>query len=314
MPLTTENARRLLEQDHDVTEVTQGGNAMGHYLEARLTDGRAVQIDFHDNPAWKDTDRLAGRIEVSYANRPQAEWQYDDNDMADREHTVIDPADPAAGKTLAKAVEGWERAGGLHTARAAGTSHLAANQPPEEYAYRWRKPGDPDRHIAYLSTAFDRDQAMKAREDAGYVVTKVDEDPAVLYEQHRKASCMRASHILERYESPTRTQSESSTASWARSTRTTPRTTSPPTSPTHPTRRSRSPETASPPRTSRRNARWADGTRERTRSCASTRRATGRASPNNRPTRSSGTTAMRSSPARHTTVNCPRGRSTSLTS
>lgn len=202
MPLTTENARRLLEQDHDVTEVTQGGNAMGHYLEARLTDGRAVQIDFHDNPAWKDTDRLAGRIEVSYANRPQAEWQYDDNDMADREHTVIDPADPAAGKTLAKAVEGWERAGGLHTARAAGTSHLAANQPPEEYAYRWRKPGDPDRHIAYLSTAFDRDQAMKARENAGYVVTKVDEDPAVLYEQHREASCMRASHILERYESP----------------------------------------------------------------------------------------------------------------
>ena len=203
MPLTTENARRLLEQDPDITEVTQGGNAMGHYLEARLTDGRAVQIDFHDNPAWKDTDRLAGRIEVSYANRPQAEWQYDDNDMADREHTVIDPADPVAEKTLAKAVEGWERAGGLHAARASEkTSHLAATRPPEEYAYRWRKPGDPDRHIAYLSTAFDRDQAMKAREDAGCVVTKVDEDPAVLYEQHRKASCLRASHILERYDSP----------------------------------------------------------------------------------------------------------------
>ena len=98
MPLTTENARRLLEQDHDVTEVTQGGNAMGHYLEARLTDGRAVQIDFHDNPAWKDTDRLAGRIEVSYANRPQAEWQYDDNDMADREHTVIDRPTQPPGK------------------------------------------------------------------------------------------------------------------------------------------------------------------------------------------------------------------------
>lgn len=202
MPLTTENARRLLEQDPDITEVTQGGNAMGHYLEARLTDGRAVQIDFHDNPAWKDTDRLAGRIEVSYANRPQAEWQYDDNDMADREHTVIDPADPAAEKTLAKAVEGWERAGGLHAARASEkTSHLAATRPPEEYAYRWRKPGDPDRHIAYLSTAFDRDQAMKARENAGYLVTKVEEDPAILYERHRKASCLHASHILERYDS-----------------------------------------------------------------------------------------------------------------
>lgn len=203
MPLTTENARRLLEQDPDITEVTQGGNAMGHYLEARLTDGRAVQIDFHDNPAWKDTDRLAGRIEVSYANRPQAEWQYDDNDMADREHTVIDPADPAAEKTLAKAVEGWERAGGLHAARASEkTSHLAATRPPEEYAYRWRKPGEPDRHIAYLSTAFDRDQAMKARENAGYLVTKVEEDPAILYERHRKASCLHASHILERYDSP----------------------------------------------------------------------------------------------------------------
>lgn len=43
---------------------------------------------------------------------------------------------------------------------------------------------------------------MKAREDAGYLVTKVDEDPAILYERHRKASCLHASHILERYESP----------------------------------------------------------------------------------------------------------------
>ena len=202
MPLTRESIGRLLERDPDIDGVTQGGNAMGHYLEARLTDGRAVQIDFHDNPAWKDTDRLAGRIEVTYANRPQAEWQYDDNDMADREHTVIDPAEPDAGKRLAKAVSEWERAGGLRKAHTSEPSHLAAHQPPEEYAYRWRKPGDPDRHIAYLSTAFDRDQAMKARENAGYVVTKVDEDPAVLYEQHRKASCLRASHILERYDSP----------------------------------------------------------------------------------------------------------------
>ena len=202
MPLTREDIGRLLEQDPNIDGITQGGNAMGHYLEARLTDGRAVQIDFHDNPAWKDTDRLAGRIEVFYANRPQAEWQYDDNDLADREHTVIDPAEPDALQELGKAVAEWERAGGLHKARASEPSHLAAHQPPEEYAYRWRKPGDPDRHIAYLSTAFDRDQAMKAREDAGYLVTKVEEDPAILYEQHRKASCMRASHILERYESP----------------------------------------------------------------------------------------------------------------
>ena len=117
---------------------------MGHYLEARLTDGRAVQIDFHDNPAWKDTDRLAGRIEVSYANRPQAEWQYDDNDMADREHTVIDPADPAAEKTLAKAVEGWERAGGLHAARASEkTNHLAATRRRRNTPTGGGSPGTP---------------------------------------------------------------------------------------------------------------------------------------------------------------------------
>ena len=164
MPLTREDIGRLLEQDPNIDGITQGGNAMGHYLEARLTDGRDV------------TDRF--------------------------DITVIDPAEPDALQELGKAVAEWERAGGLHKARASEPSHLAAHQPPEEYAYRWRKPGDPDRHIAYLSTAFDRDQAMKAREDAGYLVTKVEEDPAILYEQHRKASCMRASHILERYESP----------------------------------------------------------------------------------------------------------------
>lgn len=155
---------------------------------------RARREEHHRGPFQSQRDHLLAQ--------DQHRRKLDPHPIHDPEHTVIDPADPAAGKTLAKAVEGWERAGGLHTARAAGTSHLAANQPPEEYAYRWRKPGDPDRHIAYLSTAFDRDQAMKARENAGYVVTKVDEDPAVLYEQHRKASCMRASHILERYESP----------------------------------------------------------------------------------------------------------------
>lgn len=83
-----------------------------------------------------------------------------------------------------------------------GNARVAATRPPEEYAYQWRKPGDPDRHIAYLSTAFDRDQAMRARENAGYLVTKVEEDPAILYERHRKASCLHASHILERYDSP----------------------------------------------------------------------------------------------------------------
>ena len=227
---------------------------MGHYLEARLTDGRAVQIDFHDNPAWKDTDRLAAgsRCPTPTGHRRNGNTTTTTWPTA---NTPSSTGRPAAGKHSPRRWRLGTR-GRLHTARAAGTSHLAANQPPEEYAYRWRKPGDPDRHIAYLSTAFDRDQAMKAREDAGYVVTKVDEDPAVLYEQHRKASCMRASHILERYESPDQDavrilhgivgevnahDPENDIATYLA---------------THPTRRSRSPETASPPRTSRRNARW----------------------------------------------------------
>ena len=34
------------------------------------------------------------------------------------------------------------------------------------------------------------------------IETKVEEDPAILYERHRKASCLHASNILERYDSP----------------------------------------------------------------------------------------------------------------
>ncbi|MFR2313448.1 MAG: hypothetical protein ACLS6O_00135 [Bifidobacterium sp.] len=78
---------------------------------------------------------------MTYANRPQAEWQYDDNDMADREHTVIDPADPRR-KRLAKAVEdGNARAASArptHPTEPSGRAPAAG-----EYAYRWRKPGTP---------------------------------------------------------------------------------------------------------------------------------------------------------------------------
>lgn len=189
MPLTTENARRLLEQDPDITEVTQGGNAMGHYLEARLTDGRAVQIDFHDNPAWKDTDRLAAG---SRCPTPTAHRQ-NGNTMTTTWPTANTPSSIQPTPQPRKhSPRRWRD----------GNARVASTRPPEEYAYRWRKPGDPDRHIAYLSTAFDRDQAMRARENAGYLVTKVEEDPAILYERHRKASCLHASHILERYDSP----------------------------------------------------------------------------------------------------------------
>ena len=74
---------------------------------------------------------------------PTAEWQYDDNDMADREHTVIDPAEPDAGKRLAKAVSEWERAAASARPTHPNRAIWPRTQPPEEYAYRWRKPGDP---------------------------------------------------------------------------------------------------------------------------------------------------------------------------
>ena len=178
MPLTREDIGRLLERDPHIDGVTQGGNAMGHYLEARLTDGRAVQIDFHDNPAWKDTDRLAGRIEVTYANRPQAEWTFDDNDLSEHGSIVIDPADPGAEGRLAKAMTYWEGLPG--TARTKEPDHLAAHRPPEEYAFRWRDPDGPGWHVEYADTARERDFAMDRKSMDGADVQAVPDDPQKL--------------------------------------------------------------------------------------------------------------------------------------
>ena len=204
MPLTQETVRRLLEDDPNITGIEQGDNAIGNYLEAKLTDGRAVQVDFHDNPAWKDSDSLAGRIEVTYANRPQSEWQYDDNDIADREHAVIDPAATDAREKLTQAVREWERAGGLTVPRAEEQGHKTAPEAPEEYAFRWRDPDGPGWHVEYADTALERDVAMDRRSMDGIDVQVVPDDPALLYAQHRQAACLRARHILERHDSPDR--------------------------------------------------------------------------------------------------------------
>lgn len=203
MPLTANRIRQLLEDDPNITQVNLTDGAMGRSLDAQLTDGRAVHIDFHDNPAWKNRDELAGRIEVAYANRPQAEWQYDDNDMADRKPVIIDPADADAEGKLTQAVHAWERDGGLTAGHGVEeTSHMAAPLPPEEYAFRWHNPDGPGWHIEYFDTAADRDLALKRKAGTGYLAHEVVEDPAVLYEEHRNASCIHARHVLDQYDSP----------------------------------------------------------------------------------------------------------------
>lgn len=203
MPLTANRVKQLLEDDPNITRVDLADGAQGRSIDARLTDGRAVHIDLHDNPAWKNQDELAGRIEVSYENRPQAEWQYDDNDMADRKPAVIDPADADAEGKLTQAVHAWEREGGLNAGHTVEeTSHMAAPLPPEEYAFRWHNPDGPGWHIEYFDTAADRDLALKRKAGTGYLAHEVVEDPAVLYEEHRNASCIHARHVLDQYDSP----------------------------------------------------------------------------------------------------------------
>lgn len=71
-----------------------------------------------------------------------------------------------------------------------------------EYAYRWHNPDGPGWHVEYLATAEERDAALKLRRDAGLIAQAIDEDPYVLREQHLKASCMNARHILDRRDAP----------------------------------------------------------------------------------------------------------------
>ena len=196
MALDADQVRRLLETDPGITGVTQGDNVLGSYINARLSDGRAVQINLHDNPAWKDRDELTGRIEVVYANRPQTEWRFDDDDLAAREPVVIDPVDAEAAGKLTQTIRAWEREGGP-AATKIETDRDTETPPAMEYAYRWHNPNGPGWHIEYADTVEERDTALKLRRDAGLVTQTIDEDPYVLREQHIKASCMNARHILE---------------------------------------------------------------------------------------------------------------------
>lgn len=165
-PLTGNDINRLLREDPNVTDINQGDNPMGGCIDAVLSDGRAVEIVFHDNPAWRQSDERSGRIEILYLNRSQTEWRFDDNDFADREHTIIDPARPGAIEKLMRALQDWEREGGLAVGRPVTASHTAPPSPPEEYAYRWHNRIGPGWHIEYRSTAVDRDLAMRRKTDA----------------------------------------------------------------------------------------------------------------------------------------------------
>ena len=196
--LTGNDINRLLREDPNVTDISQGDDPMGGHIDAVLSDGRAVEIVFHDNPAWRQSDEKSGRIEILYLNRSQTEWRFDDNDFTGREHTIIDPARPGAIEKLMRALQDWEREGGLAVGRPVTSGHTAPPSPPEEYAYRWHNRIGPGWHIEYRSTAVDRDLAMRRKTDEGYFTQRIEEDPTVLYEEHRKAACLRAGRILAR--------------------------------------------------------------------------------------------------------------------
>lgn len=51
-PLTGNDINRLLREDPNVTDINQGDNPMGGCIDAVLSDGRAVEIVFHDNPVF----------------------------------------------------------------------------------------------------------------------------------------------------------------------------------------------------------------------------------------------------------------------
>ena len=141
--LTRNDINRLLREDPNVTDISQGDDPMGGHIDAVLSDGRAVE-------------------------------------------------------RLMRALQDWEREGGLAVGRPVTSGHTAPPSPPEEYAYRWHNRIGPGWHIEYRSTAVDRDLAMRRKTDEGYFTQRIEEDPTVLYEEHRKAACLRAGRILAR--------------------------------------------------------------------------------------------------------------------
>ena len=109
-PLDEDDIEAMLAGLKGVASVTRGENVMGGRLEAELSDGRAVEIDLHDNPAWRDGDKLHGRIEVIALNRPQAKWRWDESDMPVWPEAIVDPDSPTAGDEIRDAVGLWRDA------------------------------------------------------------------------------------------------------------------------------------------------------------------------------------------------------------
>ena len=150
-----------------------------------------------------------------------------------------------------------------------------------------------------------RDLAMRRKTDEGYFTQRIEEDPTVLYEEHRKAACLRAGRILAR-----RTSADVETirllhtivneVSEHR-----------PTDDLASYRIYRPPmpsdwrATALPASKSWRNVSTADGIPTRTRSCTSTSKATGPASAKHKPTVSCGRNARKSSTMRPTMTASP---------
>lgn len=66
---------------------------------------------------------------------------------------------------------------------------IPAQPAPEAYAFRWHNATGPGWHTEYHPTEEQRDQAMQEKKDTGHLTQPILEDPAVLYEEHRKTTC-----------------------------------------------------------------------------------------------------------------------------
>lgn len=155
--------------------------------------GRIGILAYKDGDEW---DRMWGDLTVNKPDIPLPENTFLINEHSRslsrklRQAGWIEPVEDAPGvwKLTDKAI-GRIQLDDPTPALDEPDETIPAEPAPEAYAFRWHNATGPVWHTEYHSTEEERDRAMQEKKDTGHLTQPILEDPAVLYEEHRKTTC-----------------------------------------------------------------------------------------------------------------------------